>query len=204
VAELWPNLDQDRALRDYKVALSGINQVLQPSLDSRNPTSYVLRQGLSYGFNPDAQLIVDLDVLESELNISHQLEASNVEGSIAHLRKALELYAGEYLPERIYDDWTSSERERLTTQFLLGSTRLAQLLLETNEAEEVIIWSQRVTAIDPLWEEAYRLQMKAHNLLGNRPMAIKVYEQCRRVLEEELSIEPMAATTHIYEETMSN
>ncbi len=52
--------------------------------------------------------------------------------------------------------------------------------------------------IDRYWEEAYRLMMISHMLRGNRPLALRVYEQCRKVLTEGLELEPMAETTALY------
>ena len=42
--------------------------------------------------------------------------------------------------------------------------------------------------IDPIWEDAYRIQMKAYINQGNRPLAIRTYRQCVKVLEQELGI----------------
>ena len=107
---------------------------------------------------------------------------------------------GDYLPDVIYEDWASAERERLSTLYLSGATRLARLLLDAGQTVEMLLWCQRVIRMDTCWEEAYRLLMRGYMANGNRPLAIRVYEQCRAALAEELGVEPMAETKRLYEE----
>jgi len=72
------------------------------------------------------------------------------------------------------------------------------LLAQSSELE-AINWSQKIIAADPCWEDAYRLAMRAYMAGGNRPLAIRAYEQCRRNLAEDLGIEPMAETSRLYQ-----
>ena len=92
----------------------------------------------------------------------------------------------------------------MTSLFLSGSTSLASSLLTIDEPDEVIIWSKHVTAVDPLWEEAYRILMRAFNLKGNRPQAIQIYDPYREIFKRPLDLEPMAQTTAIYEQILGN
>ena len=108
------------------------------------------------------------------------------------------MYHGEYLPDAIYEDWSSGERERLAALYLTGAGHLARLLLDEGELIEAIDWSQKVLAVDNCWEDAYRLLMRAHVANGNRPLAIRTYRQCQEALANELGLEPMAETTGLF------
>ncbi|MEW5987461.1 MAG: BTAD domain-containing putative transcriptional regulator [Chloroflexota bacterium] len=200
VDDLWPELDGERADRDFKVALNALNTALEPDRNTRSPSSYVARQGTSYGLNPDAPIRVDVDDFEAGLAAGSQVETADRPRALALYRAALDTYKGEYLPDSLYEDWASAERERLTALYLSAATRLASLLLEEGAIVEAVLWSQRVIAIDPCWEEAYRLLMRGHVTNGNRPLALRVYKQCRAALAEELGIEPMAETMRLYEQ----
>ena len=70
---------------------------------------------------------------------------------------------------------------------------LSELLLSENPMESIRL-AQQALQIDPAWEDAYRLQMAAYFQKGNRPMAIKTYLQCEKVLEAEFGIEPLPET----------
>ena len=197
--DLWPELDLPRANRDFKVALNALNSALDPDRSSREMSHYIQRQGSSYGVNQNAPVVIDVDRFERLLISGSKVESRSPEQAISDYRQGLELYRGEYLPDRIYDDWTSSERERLTSLFLLSATRLSAMLLAEGQTVELINWCHRVIEIDPLWEEAYRLQMMAHLSTGNRPLVLQIYKFCQDILERELGVPPMEETTRLYD-----
>lgn len=198
--ELWPQLDADRADRDFKVALNAVQRVLEPDRPPRRPSAYITRIGLSYGLNADAPLTLDAVEFEDGVTAGNTAEKGSPEQAIDLYRRALDLYQGDYLPDAIYEDWSSGERERLVALYLTGAGRLARLLLDAGDLFETINWSQKVLAIDPCWEEAYRLLMRVHMSNGNRPLAIRAYRQCQQVLSDELGIGPMNETTLLYEQ----
>lgn len=203
VDELWPELDVARADRDFKVALNALNTALQPNRAARELSIFISRQGSSYGLNPEASIRLDVVEFEEALTAGSQAERPDPAAAISYYQQALQLYQGEYLPDTLYDDWASAERERLTALYLSGATRLAGLLLAQGATVEMVMWCQRVIAIDRCWEEAYRLLMRGHMAHGNRPLAIRVYQQCRAALAEELGIEPMADTTRLYRQIVA-
>jgi LuxR family maltose regulon positive regulatory protein len=196
--ELWPELDADRADRDFKVALNSLQSTLEPGRPARVPSTYITRLGASYGLNPDAPITLDVMEFEDGIAAGNAAEKHFQKQAIDLYRQALELYHGEYLPDAIYEDWSSGERERLAALYLTGAGRLARLLLDEGELIEAIDWSQRVLAVDNCWEEAYRLLMRAHVANGNRPLAIRTYHQCQEALANELGLEPMAETTRLF------
>ncbi|NLF75755.1 MAG: hypothetical protein GX573_08655 [Chloroflexi bacterium] len=198
VAELWPTLDHQRADRDFKVALNALNDALEPDRAARSPSSFIVRHGLAYGLDPEADIQIDADEFREGLKTAARLEHDDLDAAIDAYRDAIDRYAGDYLPDALYEDWASLERERLQTLYLSGAMRLAALLLHRQSYQESIHLCQAVLVIDRYWEEAYRVMMIAHALRGNRPLAMRAYEQCRAALDEGLDLLPMAETTAIY------
>jgi len=198
--ELWPELDANRADRDFRVALNALQTSLEPDRPARTASAYIARLGASYGLNPEAPIA--LDVTEFEAGIAAGAAAEKQVGAAAvdHYRRALALYHGEYLPDALYEDWSSGERERLAALYLTSAGRLARLLLEQGQLIEAIDWSRKVLTADNCWEEAYRLLMRAHMANGNRPLAIRTYRQCQEALAGELGLAPMAETTRLFNE----
>jgi DNA-binding SARP family transcriptional activator len=123
----------------------------------------------------------------------------DVNFAIACYDAAVKLYHGDYLPERRYEDWTSAERERLQLLALNTMTTLADLLLTRTPLESIRL-AQRVLAVDPVWEDAYRVLMRAFVAQQNRPLALRTYERCMAVLDEEFGVEPLPETTTLYEQ----
>ena len=60
-------------------------------------------------------------------------------------------------------------------------------------------YARRQVELEPWRESAHRQWMRALALSGQRSAALAQYEACRRILAEELGVEPEAETTALYE-----
>jgi two-component SAPR family response regulator len=198
IDQLWPESPVDAGDRDFKVALNAINRAIEPERAPRAKPRFIERVDLTYGLNTD-QTWVDVEAFESHLVRGNRLFKENETAAIGHYQAALALYQGEYLPERRYEDWTSAERERLGIMALSAMTTMAGFEVE-HEPREALRLTQQVLSIEPLWEEAYRTQMRAFQVLGNRPMALRTYQKCITVLREALSIDPLPETQLLCQE----
>ena len=194
IDRLW----EDANDRDFKVALHGINKVLEPNRPARKEPTYLIRQGQSYCLNLKA-IWIDVEAIEQYIIAGNQYMQSKPGLSIDAYRLAIELYQGNYLPNRVYEDWSSEERERIQVLALGAYISLAELLLP-NQPMESIRLTQAALSIDACWENAYRIQMQAHLNNGNRPLAIKTYQTCQHILDREYGISPLPATKNLLEE----
>jgi YVTN family beta-propeller protein len=75
---------------------------------------------------------------------------------------------------------------------------LADACLRSGAAREAAKWAEELIALSPFREAGYRRLMEAHVLAGNRAEALRVYEQCRQLLAEELGAYPSPETDSIY------
>ncbi len=198
VYELWPTLDEQRADRDFKVALNALNDALEPDRPPRTLSQFIVRHGMAYGLNPEATIRIDAEVFRTGLRNAARQERDDIDAAIDTYRDAIDRYAGDYLPDALYEDWASLERERMQTLYLSGAMRLATLLIRQDAYQEAIHLCQSVLMIDRYWEEAYRLMMISHALRGNRPLAMRVYTQCKDALADGLDLDPMPETTELY------
>jgi len=187
---LWEELDN--VDQTFKVALHGVNKVLEPNRKSRTAPRYVQRQGITYQLNLK-EIWIDVAAVEELIRIGNEALTTHSQDSIIAYQKALNLYEGIYLPNRLYEDWSSAERERIQLLILNAYISLGELLLKENPVETIRL-AQQALLLDATWEEAYRLQMDAYLQKGNRPMAIKTFRQCEAVLEKEFGIAPLPET----------
>ena len=145
------------------------------------------------------EIWIDVQAVEDFIEIGNLALNEDRTLAINAYREAVDLYEGVYLPERLYEDWSSEQREHIQVLILGAIVTLGELLVEENPLESIRL-SQKALIIDSAWEDAYRIQMAAYLKKGNRPMAIKTYKQCVRVLEEEFDIEPLPETQKLFEE----
>jgi DNA-binding SARP family transcriptional activator len=195
---LWPQLAPDAAIRDFKVALNALNRVLEPAPGSASMHTffYVERDGTAYRLRPEADLW--LDAAEFETHCERGLHGPLDDRAVAELRAALALYAGDYLPEALYEDWAAEQRERLLTLYLRAADRLADALIERGQLEEALDICQAVIMRDACWEHAYQLMMLAYARRGNRAQVRRTYVRCVEVLRAELDMPPSAETLKLY------
>lgn len=191
VDRLWPDLDPRVADRDFKVALHALWYALEPDRRPRQPSRFVRRVGEGYQLAHEG-VWVDADAMEAAIAAAERMAAHDPAAAREAYRAALALYAGDYLPDRRYDDWATAERERLQMLALGAMGALAGLLLD-EQPQESLRLAGRMLAIDPAWEEAYRIEMRAHLATGNRARALRAYERCVAALRE-LGLEPLPET----------
>jgi len=198
IDQLWPELDAPAGDRDFRVALNAIYRALEPERQARAQSRFVKRYDLAYGLDLE-QIWVDANAFEQQVALANQFPTDQLTHAIEHFRAAVEMYAGEYLPERRYEDWSSAERERLETLAVATMTILANLLTVSTPLESLRL-TQRALSIDPVWEDAYRVQMRAYLQLGNRPLALRTFQKCGEVLEREFGIQPLPETRALHEQ----
>lgn len=198
VERLWPALSPDAAQRDFKVALNALNRALEPGHATDAPFAFVVRDGPSYRLRPEADLWLDAAQFEHKCLQADQFAGVTRVAAIEPLQSALDLYAGNYLPEALYDDWAGGERERLLSLFLRAADKVAGLLVEGGRYAEALDVCRRILSYDPCWERAYRWMMLAYAHTGDRTLALRTYRRCADTLQSELGVEPAPATAALY------
>jgi DNA-binding SARP family transcriptional activator len=56
--------------------------------------------------------------------------------------------------------------------------------------------------LEPFRETSHQRLMRAHAALGNRAEALRAYERCRRLLADELGVDPSVETEALYLELL--
>ena len=196
---LWPELDPDGAVRDFKIAFSAMCSVLEPDRKRNAPSAFVVRDGSRYGLRDEADIWLDAAEFEKLLDQGDHLYQKDVVRAVGGYETAVTLYEGDYLQAYPYETWSHEERERLRARFLHAADRLAQWLADQAAWERVVTLSQTILQQDDCWENAYRLLMLAHIQLGNRVQALRTYQRCETILQAGLGVTPAPATVQLYE-----
>lgn len=202
VDRLWPSLGPETAARDFKVALNALNRAVEPDHHPDELFAFIAREGTAYRLRPEADLWLDAAAFERrcEAGLRGPLTGPGSAETLAHLRAALRLYAGDYLPDALYDDWSAEARERLLTLYLRAADRLATTLLNRRQYDEALDACQAILARDACWESAYRTMMQAYARQGNRAQACRTYQRCIEALRQQLDVPPAAETIACYQQ----
>ncbi|NUM48702.1 MAG: hypothetical protein HUU38_28680, partial [Anaerolineales bacterium] len=195
---LWSERTQDQALANLRSILSSLRKAVG---------DYVLATRQNVAFNRALPFLLDVEQFEQtieRLPLQRQTAplspetATQLETALAHYRG--DFLEGFYLREgRGFEEWAALLRERLRRLAHLGFRARVRHALENGNYREGIQASEKLIAIDPYDEEARRQLMTLLLRNGNRNTALKQYETLRKLLHEDLGVEPAPATRAVYE-----
>ena len=98
--------------------------------------------------------------------------------------------------------WVEHKRRELADIRERVLSVLADVCLRSGDAREAAKWAEELIALSPFREAGYRRLMEAHVAAGNRAEALRVYEQCRQLLAEELGAYPSPESEAVYLEIL--
>ncbi|MEX0825652.1 MAG: AAA family ATPase [Acidimicrobiia bacterium] len=193
----WPDFDDSRARRRLSQALWQIGTIIGDESGER----YLIGTPDTVRFNPAADFILDVEVFERRLDEAARAESRQDEAEA--LQAAVDVYRGDFLAG-FYDDWLLPEQDRLHSRFLAALERLAELAQARGDFEVALVMARRVAQEDEFDEESHRRVMRLAVLLGRHNEAIRQFEECRRILAEELGSSPSPETLELYEATLAD
>ena len=94
--------------------------------------------------------------------------------------------------------WAGLQRVRLQQCLVRGLVCLSQVSLLNGEHGLAVQHATEVILAEPFREVGYQQLMRAHVAAGDRAEALRVYEQCRTQLSEELGADPSPQTEELY------
>jgi DNA-binding SARP family transcriptional activator len=190
---LWGELPDAAANANLRQALCNLRHLLAP---------YLLIAPQTVEFNRDSPYWLDVEVLQSRSNP----RAAWSDADIDLLGEAVEHYQGEFLQgfhvrdALAFEEWVLGQREHWRQIALQALHTLAAYFTAQDNVAEAVRYSTRLLALEPWQEQAHRQMMQLLTRSGRREAALAQYETCRRVLVQELGVEPMPETTRLYEQ----
>ncbi len=186
LAFFWPDTPRAAAQQTLRTSLYGLRQALGAALLVEED-----QIGLAAGVD------VDTRRLETALLDSN--------GDPTALQAAIALYrddflAGFSLPDSAsFEDWAALERERYRRLVVRGLVALSQAYEAHQDFHLALETIDRALAFDRLQEDIQREGIRLAYLAGDRPEAVRRYDQLRRLLDEEMGVPPMVETRTLYD-----
>lgn len=202
---LWPEYDQPHARATLRRTLSTLNKALDG-------------QGLkidreTVGLDTRAGIWVDVVEFQQSMKDCREHEHPATEGCarcLGALTRAVTLYrddfmAGFALHDSItFDDWQIFQADSLRREQANALERLVHCYGALEDLSTAILYARRWLALDRLHEPAHRTLMQLYARSGQRAMFIQQYQECSRILQEELGVAPLEATRQLYEAIKRN
>jgi predicted ATPase/DNA-binding SARP family transcriptional activator len=200
---LWADLPEANARRNLRRALWNLRRQL-PSPEHSPP---ILSGRETVCFNRESAYWSDVEAFE--VACSYLGPAAPTPGPVPYqerVRHAAELYTGEFLKgfhvsnAAAFEEWAITERERLQAMALRAFQYVVADCAAQGENETALVYARRMLVLEPWLEEAHLWLMQLLARMGRRTEALAQYEACRRILAEELGVEPGRKTQTLHEE----
>lgn len=169
---LWPEMREERAAGNLRSALWRVRQAGEDVVQTSASTVAL-----------DPAIFVDLNEIVRDAHAC--LDGQEV-GDLA------ERLCGDLLPDW-HDDWLVIEREPLRQLRVHALETLCRRFLAAGFPGRAIDIGLAAVAIEPLRESAHRALISAHLVEGNVSEALRQFERFRRLVRDELGIDPSAA-----------
>jgi DNA-binding SARP family transcriptional activator len=196
---LWPEWPDREALNNLRYTLSSLRQTID---DQQAVSPFLLITRDTLQFNTVSNHWLDVSDFGTRIADSG---GSHGGSEIEHLEIAIGLYRGSFLEgfsvrdAAPFEEWALLKRERLSRQMLESLYRLAIAREQRGEYAQARLHAQRQVELEPWNEEAHQQLMRLLARGGQRSAALAQYETCRRVLAEELGVEPGRESRTLYE-----
>jgi predicted ATPase/DNA-binding SARP family transcriptional activator len=203
---LWPDCPEQTARHNLSQTLFSLRQAIGDH-KSKPPFLFTTREEIQ--FNSSSNFSLDLSDFNSHLDAvaAHKHAYAHLCETCAQLlQKAAALYRGKFLEQfflpdsEVFEEWAVAQRESLHQHALDALAQLAAYHDQRGQYDRARQSAARQLELDPWREEAHRQLMRAFALSDQRSAALAQYETCRRVLADELGVEPAPETHELYEQ----
>ena len=199
---LWPESDETRGRSALRRTLTALNNGIGKEWLTADRNTIALPK----------QLDLWLDVQEWRQLLDAcgaEVDEAELANCLSFLQEAVTLYRGDFLEgftlfdSAEFDEWQAFHTESYR-QELAGALALLGRCYETQgDFEAAIQIGRRWSALDPLQEAAHQALMRLYAKAGQRSAALRQYEECVRILANELGVMPQQKTSDLYEQIVA-
>jgi len=198
---LWPEFDETSARNNLRRELSLLKTMLGQEV--------LVADRMQIALNPAAGL--ELDVAEWRAQLANVQRHAHPPGELcatcaAALAAAVRVYNDDFMSgfslaeSPAFDEWQFFLREELRRQLAGALQALIAWHAAIHSYDTALSYARRWLQLDPLHEPAHRELMRLYAWSGRHAAVLRQYEECARLLDDELGAQPKAETTELYAE----
>ena len=205
----WPDRPMGYARTNLRQALAGVRRAL---MDRDTAPSYLLVSDETIQFNPRSLFQLDCGYFDQIMGITRVHEHGSLvtcDSCAQEMEVAVSLYRGDFLEDFsipdsvVFEEWVIIRREHYFRQLMSVLHHLILYHQEKGDSKKAKEYALQQVNLAPLEESAHRQLMTLLAQEGRRSAAMEQYQNCRRILDEELGVDPDFETTALYEKIKS-
>jgi predicted ATPase/DNA-binding SARP family transcriptional activator/DNA-binding CsgD family transcriptional regulator len=191
---LWPDGGRRAAANNLRQALHVARRALEPHPSAPR---CLMSHGEYLALCPDGPLWIDVEAFEEAAATARRFRDSQA------YRAALDLYAGDLLPEDRYEGWAEDRRRQLRQIYLTLLAEMADICEERGDLGAAIDALREAVSEEPEHEQAHADLMRLYAKSDQCHKALQQYEQLRQALRREFGTEPGNTSRRLHEEIVS-
>lgn len=191
---LWPEHESEQTDSTVRTMIYYLRRALGKNI-------IVFQSGLysldTREFGKD-QFWYDVDIFNAQhIQAKKALEVEDDAEAAIALNKMISLYNGDYV-QPFYNDWCIPRRDKLRQAYMDAHHQLAMIAWRREDWDESLIHWQRLLSLDICYEAAHYGIMRCYLQQGKRELALRQFQSCSQILQEELSTTPKASLQKLY------
>ncbi len=200
MALLWPEDEPEVAQPKLHSAISALRRSLNYGCSCDPGCGYIVCKNRVYYLNPLVAIHTDVD----EFLQCYQAGNQTSQERAALYERACRLYIGPFLPEDMYADWSSLQREHLNQIYLIMCRTLTDYYFMTKHYEDAANWATAILKVNRCDETAHLQLIQVYAAQGHRSEALQQYQRCERILRTELGVTPLPETTREFQKVLTS
>jgi DNA-binding SARP family transcriptional activator len=195
---LWEKADPVQARKYLRQALWQVQSTLKDII-GKYADKLLTQEREWIQLNSCEYLLLDIALFEDAIRECQEVDGTSLSDlQRESLNRAVALYSGELL-EGCYQDWCIYERERLQSQYLYALDKLVACCLANHLVDSGLNYASRILQCDPAEEQAHYHKMYLYWIAGHRTKALRQYQCCRKIIMQELGIQPSQQIKNLYD-----
>lgn len=191
---LWPEHDGEQTDSTVRTMIYYLRRALGKNI--------IVSQSGLYSLDTTAwgkdKLWYDVDIFNAQhMQAKKALEAQDDDMAKVALTRMVNLYNGDYV-QPFYNDWCIPRRDKLRQAYMDAHHQLARIAWRREEWDDSLLHWQRLVALDVCYEAAHYGIMRCYLQQGKRELALRQFQSCSQILQEELSTPPKASLQKLY------
>jgi DNA-binding SARP family transcriptional activator len=195
---LWEDAEPTQARKYLRQALWQIQTVLQ-SVVGADAKDLLTLDAEWVQLNSVGCLSLDVAHFEHAVDVCQGTQGVHLsDAQREELEHAVALYCGDLL-EGWYPDWCLFERERLQNCYLTALGKLVACCDAHGCVDCGLAYAECILRCDPAEEQTHYHMMHLYWIAGHRTKAIRQYQRCKKILLQELGVQPSERTKNLYD-----
>lgn len=197
----WGETDFDVVEKNFHPTVSHIRKALNSNQPLKQ--NFLLYRDGDYQLNPEFSYRIDIEEFDRLVTEGENARRARRPDECVHaFEQALALYRGEFM-QGSYEPWVEEQRTYYREQYLRLLESLAGVAEAAKDWQKAMKLAQLIVREDQFREDIHCVILRAHAAMGNRGAVKEHFDGLKRILANELGVEPSAETRKLYQQLVT-